>query len=94
MIVDLERLDAAARLELESLASHVGPERVFVLAEEVVGVLPDPDALHVQGLQLKPFYPANLLRLIEASLPTARYTARERTTPATRLSALRGAWVN
>ncbi|MCK9494491.1 MAG: hypothetical protein M0R75_03210 [Dehalococcoidia bacterium] len=73
-IADFERVDAAVCSQLSRLADRVGSSRLFLLAEEVCGVLPTEEALSAR-LVLKPFHPPELVRLIDASIPRPKRKA-------------------
>jgi len=76
ILVDAEAIGPAEQAGLRQLASRVGRERVFLLADEIAGVLPTPEDLGVHLLAIKPVHPAQFLRLIEASIPTPRAKSR------------------
>jgi len=76
VLVDAERVGPAERAALQRMAAEVGRERVFLLADLVAGVLPDPEHLGVHLIAIKPVHPAQFLRLIQASIPSSARTAR------------------
>lgn len=76
IIVDTECVSADLRDELAVLAGRVGAERIFLLVERIAGIGESADSLPIQGLQLKPFYPAKLFQLIEAGIPHQQLAPR------------------
>jgi len=72
-------VDRQVQDRLAALAERVGRSRLFLLAEQVVGVLPTPRELHVEALQLKPIHPAQFLKLVEASTPRGHHVPQTAT---------------
>ncbi|MCK9494639.1 MAG: hypothetical protein M0R75_03960 [Dehalococcoidia bacterium] len=71
VLVDAECVGPTEQAALRQLAAQVGRERVFLLADQVAGVLPTPEDLGVHLMAIKPVHPAQFLRLVQASIPAA-----------------------
>jgi len=71
LVFDVGFPGRAERAHVQRLAADIGRERIFLLAEQIAGILPTPEELGVKRMAIKPVHPAQFLRLIQESVPMA-----------------------